>query len=328
MYRRPLAAFFLPTPPPDQLPVPDFRRHRDTQVELTPELRHELRRLANKRSVAGQLSGDVDVDWSFVGSMSLQTTVAAAAGKVRSLLRFDDLDGRRFRDEYDMFSARRRAVERLGVLVFLVRRISASEARGFSLAMQPWPVIAIVRSDTPRARVFTLLHEFVHILLGRSALCDDLASEGSQDSPEARAIEAFCNKVAAEALMPASTVRAAARSAGQRGDWSETRLRPMAQTFGVSMEAVLLRLVDLQLASRNDYLAFLRAMQARPLPDDEAAFGEKTHDLVLRTQGPTFVRLVLDAMHSAAITAADVADYLDMNLKHLDALERAVMDLE
>ncbi len=102
----------------------------------------------------------------------------------------------------------------------------------------------------------------------------------------------------------------------------------MAQTFGVSMEAVLLRLVDLQLASRNDYLAFLRAMQARPLPDDEAAFGEKTHDLVLRTQGPTFVRLVLDAMHSAAITAADVADYLDMNLKHLDALERAVMDLE
>ena len=63
-------------------------------------------------------------------------------------------------------------LERVGVLVFQTGGVSLDEMRGFSISAEPFPVIVVNAKDSPRGRVFTLIHEFAHILTNRGGLCD------------------------------------------------------------------------------------------------------------------------------------------------------------
>jgi hypothetical protein len=87
--------------------------------------------------------------------------------------------------------------------------------------------------------------------------------------------------------------------------------------------------LTLDLATTDEYRAYrarwARERQAAEEIAEPQNFGEKQHELAMRTQGLPFVRLVLDAMHRDQVTAADVSDFLDMKLDHLNDLERAVV---
>ena len=88
------------------------------------------------------------------------------------------------------------------MLVFQVTGIQPAEMLGFSLTERPLPIIGINRKLAPNGRTFTLLHEFVHVLLGESSLCD--IDEAFARPPQEQRTEIFCNAVAAEALSPAT----------------------------------------------------------------------------------------------------------------------------
>ncbi len=64
---------------------------------------------------------------------------------------------------------------------------------------EPYPVIGINGKDPTDRKVFTLLHEVVHLTLRQSAITD--AADGAADDDH-EVIEIFCNAVAAEVLMP------------------------------------------------------------------------------------------------------------------------------
>ena len=212
--------------------------------------------------------------------------------------------------------------------MFLVRGVDVDEMRGMAIGQAPFPVIALNRSDSPRGRLFSLAHEYVHICLGTSSMCDDFTQDRqSKNEYEVDEIETFCNAVAAAILMPADRVRSAPLVRGrQRGtDWTEAQLRDLAVPFGVSAEAMLRRLLTLRLASKDNYIRLRRVWQSRrppPAPDREG--GERGDLTALRTQGLPYVRLVLDALGGEAIDLADVPDLLDMKLDRLRELEASV----
>ena len=87
-------------------------------------------------------------------------------------------------------------VESSGIAIFVNgivgnnthRKLSVKEFRGFALVDDFAPVIFINGADAPAARLFTLLHEVVHIFLGRDGLDDHS--------------EPFCNRIAAKILVP------------------------------------------------------------------------------------------------------------------------------
>jgi Zn-dependent peptidase ImmA (M78 family) len=331
-YKRPVAVFFLHEPPAGAPPVADFRRVPEALGATTsPELRLEVRRLNRKREVAARL-GDVGAfDWSYVGEITIDTAPApsAVAERLREVFGYGEDVRRQWRDDYQAFKWWRTAIESLGVLVLLSRRISVDEMRGFSLARQPFPLIALNRSDSPRARIFTLLHEFAHVMLGESAMCD-VAEDHSMDARHQR-VEVFCNAVAGEMLVPQADliVMDVVRQHRKGTDWSDFELQQIATMFSVSMEVVLRRLLTLKLATIDEYRAYrarwARERQAEKETAEPQSWGEKGHEIAMRTQGLPFVRLVLDAMHRDEVTAADVSDFLDMKLDHLNDLELAVV---
>ena len=60
--------------------------------------------------------------------------------------------------------------------------------------------------DANAGRVFTLLHEFTHLLLRQGGVCDLVQT--AENTPDSR-LEAFCNAVAGAALVPVRALLAA-----------------------------------------------------------------------------------------------------------------------
>lgn len=75
--------------------------------------------------------------------------------------------------------------------------------------------------------------------------------------------------------------------------------------------------------------AFYRTKRAE-LQDEYAAMGPREgfalpHRMAVSRAGRKFVRLVLENYHQDRITASDVADFLGVRLKHLQAIESEVL---
>ena len=105
--------------------------------------------------------------------------------------------------DLEPFKALREKMEGLGVLVFQMSRVPSEEGCGFALAETQRPVIAVNQRDVPNRRSFSLLHEFVHLMLGQSGV-SDLEVNGSR-KPDIQEVELFCSAVAAPA--PGSSTR-------------------------------------------------------------------------------------------------------------------------
>src|SRR5262249_1385864 len=97
-------------------------------------------------------------------------------------------------------NAWRSAIERLGILVFQSSDMSVEEMRGISIPHGPLPVILLNSADAPHGRIFTLVHEFAHILLTNAG--HETSSLEGQRKPEDQKLERISNRFAAAALMP------------------------------------------------------------------------------------------------------------------------------
>ena len=109
----------------------------------------------------------------------------------------------------DPFRGWREAIEQAGVLVFVLsgahHQVALEEMRGFAIAEQPLPAIVVNGKDRSPGKTFTLMHELVHVVLGQSAIENELEPGNAILAPE-RGIETFCNSVAAAVLMPAAAL--------------------------------------------------------------------------------------------------------------------------
>ncbi|HSW29062.1 MAG TPA: helix-turn-helix domain-containing protein [Longimicrobiales bacterium] len=205
--KRPLAVFYLAEPPKRFQAMHDFRRlPGDPLAEGSPEFRLALRSAMARREVALQLAEGLDAASPELGMrVALDEQQRDVAARVRLLLSIPLERQRGWSGAYEALNGWRAAIEAQGVLVFQASGVDLREMRGFSIAEDPLPAIVLNVRDTPNGRVFTLLHEFCHLLLRRGGVCD-LAEQGAR-APEDDRVEVFCNAVAAELLDAGRTTR-------------------------------------------------------------------------------------------------------------------------
>jgi Zn-dependent peptidase ImmA (M78 family) len=80
------------------------------------------------------------------------------------------------------------------------RPLNIDEFRAFAIADTFAPLIFINATDSKSGRLFSLLHEFVHICIG----VDDLFNDKYSTDKGVSKLEILCNAVAAEILVPAN----------------------------------------------------------------------------------------------------------------------------
>ncbi len=264
----PIGYLFLPSAPEEAVPIPDFRTVADGGVKRpSPDLLDTIYACQERQTwyrefaTAEGLTGPL-----FVGSLSLETDVTTAAASMHSALGFDVRDRRTGTWE----DALRRLVEQAdasGVMVMASgvvgsnthRVLAPGEFRGFALVDQLAPLIFINGADTKSAQMFTVVHELAHIWLGQSALSDVQPERVPTSS-----VERWCNRVAAEFLMPAEAVLGEYRP----GSALPAESQRLARVFKVSTLVVLRRLHDVGLLSREtmwtEYEAEVERLRAVP----------------------------------------------------------------
>ena len=241
----PFGFFFLPEPPLERVPIPDFRTIRSEAVRRpSPDLLDTIyicqQRQEWYREYA-RVSGERP--FPFVGSANTTDDVVKAAARMRDALAFD-LDERRQMPTW--VDALRRFIEQadnLGILVMVNgvvgsnnrRKLNPQEFRGFALSDPLAPLVFINGADTKAAQMFTLAHELAHLWLGESALTDV-----EPRSAPTNAIERWCNRVAAELLAPLAVL---SQEYDRRAPLQQESAR-LARRFKVSTLVILRRIHD------------------------------------------------------------------------------------
>jgi Zn-dependent peptidase ImmA (M78 family)/DNA-binding XRE family transcriptional regulator len=291
----PFGQLYLPVPPEDRLPIPDFRTLGDAEIRRpSPELIDVLDdTLQRKDWYRDYLRREGDRPLAFVGSLNVQTPIAEAAERVRAVVGFDLAARAQARTWEEALTQQIERIESSGVLVMRTgivrsnthRPLSVDEFRGFALADDVAPVIFLNGRDALAAQMFTLAHELVHIFLGASGV-----SNLERTYAVARAEERFCNQVAAELLVPEASLRAMWPEAQRQQD----RIAWLVQRFKVSSLVVLRRLHDLALIDRNAFDRLYRAEVARFRALAEAKAGGGDFYRTQRTRsGRRFARALI-----------------------------------
>jgi len=246
----PVGFLFLQKPPVENVPIPDFRTVDNVHVgRPSPNLldtvyicqqRQEWYRDFARSTGEGPLP--------FVGSAQSTGDVVATAASIRRMLGFDVEERRRMPTRTE---ALRRFIEKadaLGILVMCSgavlnnnqRHLDPGEFRGFAMADDLAPLVFINGADTKAAQMFTLAHELAHIWLGQSAVSDAQASWVPDHQ-----VERWCNRVAAEMLVPLDVFRGEyGATGGLQNSELQSEIARLARRFKVSTLVILRRIHD------------------------------------------------------------------------------------
>jgi Zn-dependent peptidase ImmA (M78 family)/transcriptional regulator with XRE-family HTH domain len=329
VYKRQLSDFYLPAPP-DEAPLPhDFRRlPGDGVFQYGRALRYQLRQARQRRALALDLAAEQDVGWQSLPVIQIADATEGLGGQVRELLRVTIADQRTWRDPRKSYNAWRAHVEAAGVLVFQVTGVQPTEMLGFSLTEQPLPIIGINRKLAPNGRTFTLLHEFVHVLLRQSSLCD--IEEGFIRPPQEEKTEIVCNAVAAAALVPRDALLSdpLVSPHTKARDWSEDELISIARNFGVSTHVILRRLLTVGRTTQAFYAsraAVWRVFEPAPVKDEVEEFKRNMPQEVVSDLGRPFVSLILEGYLSSNLSLSDTSRYLGLRAGQVEKVRELVL---
>lgn len=267
-----IGLFFLPEPPEERVPIPDFRTIGNGSIQHpSANLLDTIYQCEQRQDwYRDYATVNQEEPVGFVGSLTALTSPVHAAALIREALDFEPADrGSNWAEALRILIDR---AEGLGILVMVNgvvgsnthRKLDPREFRGFALADQIAPVIFINGADTKAAQIFTLVHELAHLWLGETAL-DNLDLSATSEE----ATERWCNQVASEILVPLSAI---VDETAQ--DSVTVQIDLLARRFKVSTLVALRRLYDARRMNWADYRAAYEAELGRVL----ALLGERSGD--------------------------------------------------
>lgn len=319
---------FLREPPVEEMPVPDLRTVGNRRVDdPSPDLLDAIYICQHRQEWYRRYAlSEGDGPRSFVGSVGTADSVGKTAAAMRGTLGFDSKAVEACRGWADAISMFVGLTEAAGVLVMRSgivggntrRRLDPKEFRGFSLSDASAPLVFVNGQDGKAAQMFTLAHELAHVWLGQSAV-----SNAGPELEPSHDVEAWCNRVAAEFLVPEDELR---EVLPVRGLSDRESRQEIARRFKVSTLVVLRRLFDTGFISKRDFRRACREEVARrPTGDGGKGGGDfyRTHPvrvsrrfaraLVVSTlEGRTLYR---DAFEMLGISSEKIFRRLARNLE-------------
>ena len=208
----PVGFFFLPEPPEEALPLPDFRTIGGTALatpsaDLLDTIYACQARQDWYRDFA-RITGSEPL--SFIGSATTKMPATQAARDIQRTLGFSVERRKACSTWADALRHLVSQCEENGILVMVsgivgsnTRRVlDPGEFRGFCLLDSLAPVVFINGADSKSAQMFTLVHELAHLWIGQSGVSNAILTDDTQLTRAGRTTEVWCNAVAAEVLVP------------------------------------------------------------------------------------------------------------------------------
>jgi Zn-dependent peptidase ImmA (M78 family)/transcriptional regulator with XRE-family HTH domain len=312
VYKRPLAVFFLSEPPKGFSAQKEFRRLAGIiPGKESPELLLALRSAVFRREAAMELYQVTGETPPTLGAELHPKMDREEGGRViRDLLGITWAVQLGWNNPHEALNGWRGAIEAKGALVFQNSKVPLDEMRATCIPDQPLPVILLNSKDAPHARIFSLLHEFAHILLHAGG--HKTSRMDGTRSPEEVPLEVAANAFAATALLPRTEfLEVSDRYSGAVSGEDES-LRLLAQRVKVSPEVILRRLTSLRRTSESLYARKREEWGKRVWYVRDSGQIVVTPEVrVVSANGRGFSRLVLEAYDRRLISTSAASDYLN-----------------
>lgn len=327
-YRVPFVYLYLPDEPKKikRLEKIDYRTFGNSGViERSRELRWFLRDIEDRRDTMIELYNEEKIEpVHLTVNISIKTKEEEFANRIREFLSLTEERQIKFRKPENALKYCISQLEKRDFLVFQAVKIQPEEMRGLSLAYETFPIIALNRKDEPSARLFTLLHELVHILSKTSGICNNMSLEKDQQ----KGIELFCNKIAGLALVPTDQLK---RNENiqliKRYGVDDAYISKISRQFAVSREVILHRLWEVKVINRQTYFDAFRKyteeyLEYKKKKGKKGAFIQPAIDKGSQV-GKLYAKTVLSAYHAEKLTPKEASDcLLGLHLKQFDAIRK------
>ncbi|MBU7032810.1 MAG: ImmA/IrrE family metallo-endopeptidase [Theionarchaea archaeon] len=315
-YNRPIAAFLLPEPEIEK-PLPkDYRMLPNKEGIFDRKTILALRKARSLQEISKELSSNIEYDIiPKIKKINLSDNPDIIAEQYRKIFGLTGEKQKKFPDAYKLFNYLRDILEDMNILVFQFS-MPIEDVRGVALADDFPATIVVNKKDTITARLFSLMHEFAHILLGETAI----------DIPELsiikrNKIEFWCNEFGSSFLLPKKLAKMLFESEKNNLTGTET-LKSLSGKYKVSKRMLLYNMYKLNYIPISEYKDVLERYS--PEKPSEKSKKKKQKGGIsqerkcLSEVGNKFVSLVANNFDENYITYSDALNFLSIKSENFD----------
>lgn len=252
----PFGYMFLATPPKTNVMKVEFRSIDNKLPEVSKNLKDTLSEMDRNQSWMSELRQELgwdklDIIKNFDIKGNDKATIVEIAKLAKKLLGLEEEWYLNHSTNEKAYNYLRAKLEDAGILVMqngvvgfdTHRKLELNEFRAFMLYDDYAPLIFVNGTDSTAGKIFSLMHEFVHILYQQ----DDIISESSR--VEIKANERKINQIAAEILIPQEIIKAKWIELENKDELA--RIDTISKMLKVSSYAVAVKLSEMRMIADN-----------------------------------------------------------------------------
>jgi len=318
IFKRPIAAFLLSKPKAEKPSPKDYRLLPDKIDKFDKKTLLVLRKTRRLQELSNELSYNIKYETKTkLESVDTTDNPEKIAEKYRNMFGLTLEKQRKFKTAYELRDYIRDFLEDMNIYVFQFS-MPVEDARGFVFVDENPNVIVVNTKDSIEARLFSLMHEFGHILLGESVI--DLPNVVSSSKDK---IESWCNSFSASFLLPKPIASSLFNEFKEKLTQRET-LNYLSRKYKVSKATLLVSMRKLSFISQAEYSRKLN--QFKPDLTKEKEKSSKGGGAVpvdrkkYSEVGNKFISLVANNYDREFITYTDALNYLSTKSKNFDKI--------
>ncbi|MCS7027294.1 MAG: ImmA/IrrE family metallo-endopeptidase [Bacteroidia bacterium] len=317
-FKIPFGYLFLDSLPKIDLPVIHFRTLRPQDKNEPSEQLKEAILLIKKYQ---EWTKDFLIEWGseplpFAGKYTTTTPIEEVVQKMREILGVRTTWAALQISWQKAFNYLVSTFEKAGIYVSVSTlaednthsQLTAPEVRGFVLYDEYAPFVFVNNNDFLSAKIFTLMHELAHILVGQSASFD-LAYLQTHENE----VEKFCNQCAAEFLVPTAEIEPIQ-------DINEETYQILAKRFKVSPLLIARRLLDLKRITQTEYKKFFQIYQETTPKKRSNTSKANFYKMAVLRYGKKFLQTLKYAYQAEHLSERDLCHLLNLNLSTVHKL--------
>ncbi|MDD2656862.1 MAG: ImmA/IrrE family metallo-endopeptidase [Patescibacteria group bacterium] len=322
LYRKPLSVFFIEKPVDDKFVPKDFRTLLSiSNYSISPETMLVIRRTRRVQEFVLEASNELGYNIKFkFRKYTLKDDPKLLAKEIREKINFEFEHQKKLKYNKGLFDLLKDKIENLGVLV-LRHTFPIDDARAFSIVdMEPYIIVLNNKdgdSGSYHSKIFSLLHEFCHILLRENTIDNDTINNYLHT-------EKFCNEFAGEFLVPKDEFYKEINLI-TKGYFNikniDKYVTKLVSVFKVSRQVILRKFLNINYINAEFYEEKINEWNRQyelmketkkkfipPVPQEKKAFNN---------YGKLVAGILLSAENSNIITYNQVANILGLKTKYM-----------
>lgn len=322
--KRPLVIFYHPNPPDGETNLTKYRTLDGNIPHLSKKICDIMIHAQYVQSITKDLlelqSKSIKPE---IKEYSIDYNAEKAAKNERKKISSQILDEKEPGKKYNEL---RDKIESFNIVV-MQDSLPLECARGVSLNNYPSTII-VNSKDEYKARIFTLLYEYAHILLVKDSICQLKYDITAKSTNMRSKTEKWCNTFAGSFLMPKEEFLSAYNS--KKNDGGDEQINYLSKMFNVSKESAIVRILNLieshsEIMDWRAYYNQFKLKYKEQTDKTKKNGGGIPQEILCKSKyGKKYVKLVLNSEKQNLITTSKMRHYLDLKLKHFEKLEAII----